>query len=141
MALSLAAFCELLTDNGNDMIMSAARLAHVADGAAILLPASQQLSRYTIQPQASALVAVKTTLEGITTAYTGLPAQLDAAQTALQAADLTSIEAVRQASGTAARPSAYLRVLRASVFQFLRRRFQQMQRVETQPQLHTDAHR
>lgn len=98
MPLSLAAFTQAVVDFGSVLMISAARLAHVQDGAALLVPSGYQVSRYTNIPVGTALTATQSAISGITTTVSGTNAQIEAAVVALQAADLINVQSVNQAA-------------------------------------------
>jgi hypothetical protein len=94
---SLLDFVTPLVIFGTLLMKNAARLSHVGDGAIILVPDGQQLSRYTNIPTGNTITALKQAITGINTTVTGTNAQIAAATTALQAQDLVNVTAVKAA--------------------------------------------
>jgi hypothetical protein len=91
MSLTLLQFVTAITSTGNQLMGSAARLAHVDDGDSVLVPNGWKLSRYIDLPIGQTLISVNTALSGISTGVVGLNAQLNAATVALQTADQVNV--------------------------------------------------
>jgi prophage DNA circulation protein len=92
--LTLLEFVTPVVQFGTQLMASANRLSHAADGAIVLVPDSLKLSRYTNYPAGAALDATQTAITGITGSVKGISSQLLAAETALRLADLTNVIAV-----------------------------------------------
>lgn len=80
-------FVNSLTNICEQYIYNAARLAHVEDGAAILLPNGVSVSRYTFTPVGDNLASISATLTGLNSSN-GTTAMIASAVAALQDADL-----------------------------------------------------
>jgi hypothetical protein len=114
---NLLAFVTPIVTYGNLLMKNAARLSHVGDGAILLVPDGQQLSRYTNLPTGNNLIALRQAISGINTSVSGTNAQITAATTALQAQDLANVAAVHAAGQAllAATPATLAALLQSYV--------------------------
>jgi hypothetical protein len=97
MPLSLLDFVTPIVTFGSLLMQNAARLSHVGDGVVLMVPDGQQMSRYTNIPTGDTIIAFQQAVTGINTKVSGTNAQLTAATVALQAQDLTNVQAVMEA--------------------------------------------